>query len=323
MMLNFIDDTFSHVHLINFLKLSPLGAEHFNAKMDPTDESPRSYKSGLYPVELYLSGDLETRSDIIVNHRDVSSFLSLHDQIVSRAYFPKKVVNYSKQNKGDYKVIAAGTGTLEDYVPFHAPETFILSGHHHLELSPKFHQDIKSTSFSKYVKKHKKNMQVPPRLKKDKDMKNLSILAFPVVLPVLRGQKIIEGNCDDPKVAEAFEENHEFYKTWLELKKGSYIIEEGDLPTEKYPFPETGIYVLQRCELPITIIWKTNTSSQCLQVVKKEIDKLLKKKVQSPLPRHFSAITGSVPHEVALLENNTVVTATSKDTKTVENMSAS
>ena len=40
----------------------------------------------------------------------------------------------------------------------------------------------------------------------------------------------------------------------VQSKKETYIVEEGDLPTEEYPFPETGIYVLQQSELPITVI---------------------------------------------------------------------
>ena len=110
---------------------------------------------------------------------------------------------------------------------------------------------------------------------------------------------------------------YEVGKTWFQLKKESYIIEEGDLPTDEYPFPETGIYVLQRNELPITVIWKTNNSSQCLQVVKREIDKILAKKVQTPPPHASPVISGSVPNEVAILDNNTVITANSKESKTI------
>ena len=80
----------------------------------------------------------------------------------------KKVVNYSNKGKGDYKVIAAASGTPEDYVPFYTPETFILSDHHHLELYPKLHEDVKTASFSKYAKDNKKNLDIPARLKKTK-----------------------------------------------------------------------------------------------------------------------------------------------------------
>ena len=217
-------------------------------------ESPQSYEDGLHPTEIYLRGTLEQRSDIILNHPDVCGFLYIHDEIITKASFPKKVVNYSSKGKGDYKVIAAASGTLEEFVPFYAPETFVLSDHHHIEVSPKLPKDVKTVSFSKYAKKHKKEMEIPSHLKNDKDNRNLSIFAFPVVIPLLRGQVIVEGNYNDPKVVESFEHMHEIVKTWFNLKKETYIVEEGDLPTEEYPFPETGIYVLQRSELPITVI---------------------------------------------------------------------
>ena len=282
------------------------------------NESPRIYEEGLHPAEIFLRGTLEQRSDIILNHPDVCGFLYIHDEIISKAYFPKKVVNYSNKGKGDFKVIAAASGTLDDYVPFYAPETFVLSDHHHLEISPKLDKNVKTASFTKYAKDNKKDLSIPARLKKDKDLKNLSIIAFPVVLPLLRGESIVEGNYNDQVVIDSFADSHEIGKTWLNLKKDSYIIEEGDLQNDEYPFPETGIYVLQRNELPITVIWKTNSSSQCLQVVKREIDAIRAKKVQTPPPNVSPAASGSVPHEVAMLDNNTVVTAASKESKTIE-----
>ena len=48
-------------------------------------------------------------------------------------------------------------------------------------------------------------------------------------------------------------------------------------------------------------------------------DAVLAKKVSSPPPRLSPAMPGSVPHEVALLEHNTVVTAASKESKIIEN----
>ena len=53
-------------------------------------------------------------------------------------------------------------------------------------------------------------------------------------------------------------------------------------------------------------------------MVKREIDAILAKKVSSPTPRLSPAMQGSVPHEVALLEHNIVVTAASKESKIVE-----
>ena len=87
--------------------------------------------------------------------------------------------------------------------------------------------------------------------------------------------------------------------------------------TEDYPFPDTGRYVLERYELPIITIWKKNNDSQALRVIEREIDKL------RPKPATTTALTPqlsqrSVPVEVAMSDNNTVVTATSSTSKVAE-----
>ena len=64
------------------------------------------------------------------------------------------------------------------------------------------------------------------------------------MLPLLSGQKVVEGNYDNPKVMDAFVDLHKINRTWLDLKKEAYTIKEGNLPTEDYPFPKTDIYVL-------------------------------------------------------------------------------
>ena len=85
-------------------------------------ESPQNYEDGLHPTEIYLRGTLEQRSDIILNHPDACGFLYIHDEIITKAYFPKKVVNYSNKGKGEYKVIAAASGTLKEYSRFTRPK---------------------------------------------------------------------------------------------------------------------------------------------------------------------------------------------------------
>ena len=92
------------------------------------------------------------------------------------------------------KVIVAASGTVEDYVPFYAPENAVLSDNHHLEVSPKQHNDVKTCSFAKYAKEHKQKLNMPTNLLGDKYIKNLHILAFLVVLPLLRSHDFQEGH---------------------------------------------------------------------------------------------------------------------------------
>ena len=118
-----------------------------------TKEASQEYKNGLNPLELYLKGPIEERSDIILNHPDVRGYIYVHDRIVTKAMLPKKVVKYDSKDEEDhyFKVIVAVSGTVEDYVPFYAPENTVLSDNHHLEVSPKRHKDVKTCSFAKYA----------------------------------------------------------------------------------------------------------------------------------------------------------------------------
>ena len=161
-----------------------------------TKEAPQEYKDGLNPLELYLKGSIEERSDIILNHPDVRGYIYVHDRIVTKAMLPKKVVKYDTKDEEDHysKVIVATSGTVEDYVPFYAPENAVLSDNHHLEVSPKQHNDVKTCSFAKYAKEHKQKLNMPTNLLGDKYIKNLHILAFLVVLPLLRSHDFQEGH---------------------------------------------------------------------------------------------------------------------------------
>ena len=49
-----------------------------------TKEAPQEYPSGIHPLELYLKGSIEQRSDIILNHSDLCGYVYIHDRIVTK-----------------------------------------------------------------------------------------------------------------------------------------------------------------------------------------------------------------------------------------------
>ena len=79
------------------------------------------------PLDLYLLGDQDTRRDIILNHPDVSGYVYTQDGTVIEAFHPKKVINWSNSKDEGSKVIAAASGTLQDYTPFSVQESILLS----------------------------------------------------------------------------------------------------------------------------------------------------------------------------------------------------
>jgi len=49
--------------------------------------SPRNkktYEKGMHPVELFLNGDLDAGSDVLLTHPDVIGFLFVHEGILTK-----------------------------------------------------------------------------------------------------------------------------------------------------------------------------------------------------------------------------------------------
>ena len=91
----------------------------FEDKNDP----PPSYTEEEHPLALFLSGDAETREDIILSHPDVIGFLFIHEGVVSKAFLPQKIINFKATLPENKKIIAAVTGDPEDYSSVSIPLT--------------------------------------------------------------------------------------------------------------------------------------------------------------------------------------------------------
>ena len=50
----------------------------------------KNYKDDLHPLYLYLKGDVEVRSEVILNHPDVIGFIYLNENVITKAFFTKK-----------------------------------------------------------------------------------------------------------------------------------------------------------------------------------------------------------------------------------------
>ena len=48
------------------------------------------FPEGLHPVELFYKGDMETRGDVLLSHPEVIGFIYLHEDVITKAYFPKR-----------------------------------------------------------------------------------------------------------------------------------------------------------------------------------------------------------------------------------------
>ena len=65
---------------------------------DKTDEVIM-FSEGFSPAEIFLEGDIETRTDVLLNHPDVIGFIFLYEDVVTKAFLPTKVVNFKARSE--------------------------------------------------------------------------------------------------------------------------------------------------------------------------------------------------------------------------------
>ena len=109
----------------------------------------------MHPVELFLNGDLDARSDVLLTHPDVIGFLFVHEGILTKAYLPKKVVNFEAPASEDRKSIVAVSGTCSEYTPFSVSEEILLSDVFHITDCDKFIKTFPTSNITKFAKDNK------------------------------------------------------------------------------------------------------------------------------------------------------------------------
>ena len=102
-----------------------------------------AYSKGDHPLDLFLKGDVETRGDVILNHPDVIGFVYLNDDIITKAFLPKKVINFKATKDANKKVIVAVSGDTEEYTPFCVPEKLSSTMGFILRISPSFQRALR------------------------------------------------------------------------------------------------------------------------------------------------------------------------------------
>jgi len=81
-----------------------------------------TYLDDSHPLYIYLQGDVQTRCEVILNHHDVIGFVYVNEDIVTKAFLPKKIVNFKSTQEHKRNIILAVSGDTEDYTPFSVAE---------------------------------------------------------------------------------------------------------------------------------------------------------------------------------------------------------
>ena len=170
------------------------------------------YDDNSHPLYLYLLGDKDMRSDVILNHPDVLGFMYLYENNVRKAFMVNKVVNFKTTCVSKKNSIVAVSGDTEDYVPFSVPETELLSDVFHITDCVKLNKNTPTIGVGKFIKDNAKEVVgLPSVFDTDAKIKKLKVVAFPIVLPIIKGYYFEEGSIDEDKVFESITDIHDLY----------------------------------------------------------------------------------------------------------------
>ena len=168
-----------------------------------------SYADDTHPLYLFLEGNIETRSNVLLNHPDVTGFIYLNDDILTKAFLPKRVVNF-KKTPDKRNTIVAVSGDTEDFTPFAVPEQDLLSDTFHFTNCENINSRTPSISAGRYLKDNQAQLpNLPAEFDTDAKIRKLKIVSFPLILPLIRGYDLVQGDVNDPNVGDACHDNHD------------------------------------------------------------------------------------------------------------------
>ena len=170
-------------------------------------------------------GDKDMRADVILSHPDVLGYMYLYEDTIRKAFLVNKMVNFKATSASKKNTIVAVSGDTEDYIPFSVPESDLFSDVFHITDCMTLNKKTPSIGVGKFIKDNAKEiLGLPEEFNTDAKIKKLKVVAFPIILPIVKGYYFNEGSIDDKKIYDAVTEVHDLYAEWIYLFKNKYII---------------------------------------------------------------------------------------------------
>ena len=259
------------------------------------------------PLTLFLEANPDTRLNILLNHPLVYGFVYIIDQTITKAFLPRQTIDWATNKR----YVSAVSGTPQDFTPFSVLEQFLLGDTPHLSEPVKLNKNVKSIAIGKFIKDNRKSLKnLPSTANTDAKSKNLVVVNFPIVLPLVKGLQFQEGSVDDTQIVELFEKQHELYDDFFHLKVKTHVLDASFFDLEQdCPLPDTVPPVNLNLDLPLKVIFRHN---KAYGLLKKEVDKFNEETPTQKAPLPSTPVEPpSVPKEVAVPDTRTVVTSTS------------
>ena len=125
------------------------------------------------------------------------------------------------------KVIVAVSGNTKEYTPFCVNENQIFSNSLHLTDFNNFAEGTAIIPVGKHLKENSEHLpRLPDVFSSYSKIKKLCILAFPLILPIIKGFDIPEGDIGDIDVCEKLGKARDLYANWAYLHNKKYVLDE-------------------------------------------------------------------------------------------------
>ena len=277
--------------------------------------SDTDISSGTNPIELFLSSDRETRLNILTSHPQVVGFVYLYEGSLTKAFLPKQFIDWNSNDKS----VVAVSGTPEEYTPFSVSEKVLTCNNLFLCESVKFFEDVQTVSAARFFKDNRKKLEwVPECASTDEKTKNLVVVSFPVILPLVKGLSFLEGSIKDENVTEVFNKVHSLYEDFLHLKLEAEALDMSFFNIDKpCPKPDSDD-IMFVYELPVKMLIRNSNkaNNNALAMIKAEVTRV---KGLKPDTTRTTPAPVPVPNEVVTgNDHNTVVTTTTQDANLIE-----
>ena len=281
---------------------------------DKTLDKP-DYQDEFHPLNIFLQGNVQTRSDVILSHPDVTGFIYHHDRFIRKAFLPKKTVNFRATSVEKRNILLAVSGDPDDYTPFSISETELFSDTLHLTDCTTLNKKTPSIPVGKFLKDNEKYiLNLPDEFCSDSKIKKLKIASFPLVLPIIKGYDFEEGEIENKQVQESMIQVHDLYAEWVFLHDKNYII-DSTFTTEqvKCPTPEVNSIVTAFRELPIKVLFKTKNKDSPFAIIKNQVDNFISANTKENKSKN------SVPEIVNVAEDKTEASGRESSDATMKN----
>ena len=265
-----------------------------------------TFRDGEHPLELFIQGDTEMREEVILNHPDVVGFIYLNEDVITKAYLPKKMINF----KTNTKVIVAVSGDSEEYTPFSVQVKALLSDSLHLTDFNNFTDGTAIIPIGKHLKDNAADLpDLPNEFSTAVKINKLRIIAFPLIIPLIKGLNILEGDIGEDEVYDKLGKAHDIYADWAYLHSKKYVMgKDFFVGDKKCPIPErTCDNISYSQEIPFKVLFKSKKESDPYNLAKMEVAKFI---LQNK-PAVTESETSKIPDEVDILEENKTIVTTS------------